>query len=363
MINDEKYWVALNACYEIGPAKLKRLYNYFSSMQKAWEAKDYEWKKAGLEEKTIIALRETTLKIDPDEEMIRLKKEGIKVLTIKQKDFPLNLKNIDRPPAIIYLKGEIKKVDEIALAIVGTRRMSLYGRQVTEKISYDLARSGMTIVSGLARGVDSIAHLSALEAGGRTIAVVGSGLDEQSIYPPDNVGLVKKIITNLGAVISEYHPGTPALRQHFPARNRLISALSLGVLVTECPSHSGALLTARAGLEQGKEIFAVPGDIRSLNCEGTNNLIKMGAKAVTCAAEILEGFGFSRNIEEKAKKIIPENKEEAKILDFLTIKPTEFDYLVKKTELDSATLSSVLTMMEIQGKVRNVGMNQYVVRK
>lgn len=363
MINDKKYWVGLNACYEIGPARFKRLYSYFPSMQEAWQASNLDWKKAGLGEKVRLALRETVIRIDPDEEMKKLENEKIGVATIKEKNFPQNLKNIDRPPAIIYLKGEIKKIDEIALAVVGTRKMSLYGRQVTEKIVSDLARSGMTIVSGLARGVDTTSHESALEVNGRTIAVVGSGLDEKSIYPSDNISLARKIVNGNGAVISEYHPGTPALRQHFPARNRLISALSLGVLVTECPSHSGALLTARSGLEQGKEIFAVPGDIRSQNCEGTNNLIKMGAKAVTCASEILEEFGFSKALADKAKEIIPENKEEAKILDFLSIKPTAFDHLVKKTRLDSATLSSVLTMMEIQGKVRNVGMNQYVLKK
>jgi DNA processing protein len=332
-------------------------------MQDAWQASNQEWQKAGLEEKVIIALRQTVAKIDPDEEMVKLLSEKINVLTAKEKNFPQSLKNIDRPPAIIYLKGEIKKTDKIALSVVGTRRMSLYGRQVTEKIVGDLARTGMTIISGLARGVDTIAHQSALEAGGRTIAVVGSGLDERSLYPFDNLDLAKRIIASGGAIISEYHPGTPALRQHFPARNRLISALSLGVLVTECPQRSGALLTARAGLEQGKEIFAIPGDIRNENCEGTNNLIKIGAKAITCAAEILEEFGFSGAIAEKAKKIIPETEEEAIILDYLSIQPVEFDQLVKKTSLDSATLSSVLTMMEIQGKVRNVGMNQYILKK
>lgn len=363
MIKDEKkFWVALNACYEIGPARLRRLYSFFPSMRDAWEASDNEWRKAGLEEKVIIALRETVSKVNPDEEMDRLLTEKISVLIIKEKEFPQSLKNIDRPPAIIYLKGKIKKIDKIALSVVGTRRMSLYGRQVTEKIVGDLARSGMTIISGLARGVDTIAHESALEVGGRTIAVVGSGLDEQSLYPFDNLNLARKIAT-CGAIISEYHPKTPALPQHFPARNRLISALSLGVLVTECPIKSGALLTARAGLEQGKEIFAIPGDIRNENCEGTNNLIKMGAKAITCAAEVLEEFGFSKAIEEKIKKVIPETKEEARILDFMSIQPIEFDQLVKKTDLDSATLSSVLTMMEIQGKVRNVGMNQYVLKK
>lgn len=363
MTNDKKYWVALNSCYEIGPARLKKLYSYFSSMEDAWNAPNAEWQKAGLDEKVIIALRETVDKIDPDKEIERLACEKIGVLITKEKEFPESLKTIDRPPAIIYFKGKIDGASKIALSVVGTRRMSLYGRQVTEKIVSDLALSGMTIISGLARGVDTIAHETALEAGGLTIAVVGSGLDEKSLYPFDNIGLARKIVSAGGAIISEYHPGTPALAQHFPARNRLISALSLGVLVTECPIKSGALLTARAGLEQGKEIFAIPGDIRSRNCEGTNNLIKMGAKAVTCASEILEEFGFSEAIAQKARKIIPETREEAKVLDFLSIQPIEFDRLVQKTALDSATLSSVLTMMEIKGKVRNVGMNQYVLKK
>lgn len=362
LASDRKYWLSLNSCYEIGPASLRKLYNFFPTMKDAWQASNYDWQKAGLKEKAIVTLRQTVEKIDPESETKKVERLGIKIITILDPEFPRRLKNIAKPPAIIYLKGEIKAVDEVAVAIVGTRKMSLYGRQVTEKIASDLARSGVTIVSGLARGVDTVAHESALEVSGRTMAIVGSGIDEASLYPFDNLALSRRII-NSGAIISEYHPLTPALRQHFPARNRLISAMSLGILVTECPERSGALLTARAGLEQGREIFAVPGDIRSLNSVGPNNLIKMGAKAVTSASEILEEFGFSKAQEEQIKKIIPETKEEAKILNFLSIKPITFDKLAKKTKFNPATLSSVLTMMEIQGKVRNVGMNEYILKK
>src|SRR3972149_9454219 len=330
----KKYWLAINCCYQIGPARMRRLASYFSLMEEAWYASNSDWQRAGLDEKTILSLRETREKTDPDLELKRLKKMGIRALTFKEKKFPKSLKNIDPKPAIIYLQGEIKEIDKTAVAVVGTRKMSLYGRQVTEKISSDLARFGATIVSGLARGVDTVAHESALANNGRTLAVVASGLDQDSIYPPENVNLLKRIIFGQGAVISEYPPHTPALRQHFPARNRLISALSLGVLVTECPVHSGALLTARAGLEQGKEIFAVPGDIRSLNSEGTNNLIKMGARAVSSASEILDELGLVVLEGQEAKKIIPETKDEAKILEFLSIKPSAFDLLVKKTTLN-----------------------------
>ncbi|MBU2595470.1 DNA-processing protein DprA [Patescibacteria group bacterium] len=362
-MSDKKYWVAINGCSAIGPARFRRLYNYFSSMQDAWYSTNAEWKKAGLEEKVIYELRRTVETIDPEKEMEKLRSRQIGVVTIREKNFPQNLKKIDRPPAIIYIKGELKKCDEIALAVVGTRRMSYYGQAVTEKISADLARSGVTIVSGLARGVDTIAHRAALENGGRTIGIAGSGLDEYSFYPPENVNLMQKIIEGRGAVISEYHLGVPALREHFPARNRLISALSLGVLVTECPQKSGALLTARAALEQGREVFAVPGDIRSPNSQGAHNLIKIGAKLVTEAQEILEEYNLEPGQNKEAPDLHPETKEEAKLFDFLSIKPISFDFLVKKTKLDSSIVSSTLTMMEIQGKVRNVGMNKYIIKK
>lgn len=364
MPKDLKYWVGINTCTEIGPARFKRLMAYFPSMRDAWQASTSELKEAGLEEKVVESLKKTVLKVNPDEEMKKLKDERVGVVTIKDKNYPENLKDIPGPPAILYIKGRIKKEDELALGIVGTRRMSTYGRQVTQDLSSKLAKSGVTVISGLAQGVDSVAHESALEAGGRTLGILAGGLDDASIYPPSNIDLARRIEAGRGALISEYHLGTPCLKHHFPSRNRLISAFSLGVLVTECPEHSGALLTARAALEQGRDVFAVPGDVRQALCRGPNNLIKIGAKPITDAEDLLEELNVE-SIEGaiEARKIIPENKEEKVILRVISNKPISLDKIIKKSGLKPSVASSTLTMMEIQGKLQNVGMNQYIIRK
>ncbi|MCX6811603.1 MAG: DNA-processing protein DprA, partial [Candidatus Berkelbacteria bacterium] len=252
MTEDKKYWLALNSCPEIGAANLYKLANHFSSMKKAWQA-GIELKNAGIKNDIILAIKKARNEINPDEEWKRIEKERIGIITFKENNFPEQLREIPDPPAMLYIKGELKTGDEIAVAIVGTRRMSQYGRQVTEEITSTIAVAGVTVVSGLARGVDAVAHQTALEAGSRTIAILGCGLDEDSIYPPENKILAQKIIKGRGAVISEFHLGTPPLKHHFPMRNRIISGLSVAVLVTECPIPSGALITARTALEQGRD--------------------------------------------------------------------------------------------------------------
>jgi len=357
-----KYWLAINSCQEIGSNGLRRLSKKFKSMKTAWRASFSQYKQAGLKEKQISAIKKTKKEVDPDEELAKVKKEGIKVITFKAKNFPESLKNIPSPPAILYYKGNIENEEKNNLAVVGTRRMTLYGSQITEKLIKEIATVGINIVSGLALGVDAQAHRTTLENKGKTIGILGCGIDERSIYPLENRGLAQKIIESGGVIASEFHINTPPLKHHFPMRNRLISGLSRAVLVVECPERSGALITARTAIEQGKEVMAVPGDIRSPNAKGPNNLIKLGAKPVTETEDILEEFK-GIELDRIEHKIIADNQEEESILNLFSEKPLLFDKIVKRSGLNTAKTNSVLTMLEIKGRVRNVGMNKYILRK
>lgn len=286
-VNPEaKYFNAFNLIGGIGPIGFKKLLAYFKFLDKAWPADIKEFKKAGLTESALEQIRKKRYKINPDWEMERLAKHGINLITIQDKNYPKLLKEIYDPPAILYTRGKLKPTDK-CIGVVGTRKLSDYGSRIANLITRDLAESGLTIVSGLAKGIDTIAHQTALKTNQRTIAVLGSGIDQTSIYPFVNQGLAEKIIQN-GAVISEFPIGTKPLAQNFPQRNRIVSGLSLGILVIEAPEKSGALITARNALEQNREVFAIPGSIFSQNSLGPNQLIKMGAKLVSQTEDILE---------------------------------------------------------------------------
>ena len=277
----------------------------------------------------------------------------IQTVNIKDKKYPAFLKQISDPPANLYFKGELPSENEICLAVVGTRRYSDYGKRAAIFLSEAIARAGLTIVSGLAIGIDTFAHESALEMRGRTIAVLGSGLDEASIYPAQNRKLADKIVENGGCIVSEYQAGTKALLHHFPLRNRIISGLSRGVLVVEARGKSGALITASRAIEQNREVFALPGSIFSQTSFGPNNLIKLGARLVTGVNDILEEFNLP--IIETKQRINPETKEEEDILTFLFDRASTIDDIIKETKLDIATVSSTLTLLEIKGAVKNIG--------
>jgi DNA processing protein len=295
--------------------------------------------------------------------MEKLAKENVSVITIKDEKYPKLLREIYNPPALLYYKGRLEE-DEFAIAVVGTRKCTSYGKQVTSEITRDLANNGITIVSGLALGIDTLAHQAALEVNEKTIAVLGSGLDAQNIYPVTNCHLAEKIIETGGTLISEHPLGTLPLKFNFPQRNRIIAGLTLGTLVVEAPLTSGALITAKFALEFNREVFAVPGSIYSENSAGPNNLIKMGAKAVASAADILEALNLQRAIEYvEAKKIVPDSKNEAILLEYLSKEPVHIDILIKQSKLDTATVNSTITMMEIKGKVRNLGGSQYVLAR
>lgn len=332
-------------------------------MEEAWNAPASYLQKIGLGEEIteeIIARRPL---INPNQEWEKLEKEGIQVITIQDKDYSSLLKEIYDPPALLYYKGSFSKKDSFSLGVVGTRKASPYGLEVTPPIVRDLVRSGLVIVSGLALGIDALAHETTVKEGGRTIAVLGSGLDQQSIYPSPNRYLAQKIIESDGLIITEYPVGTLPLKQNFPARNRIISGLCLGTLVIEAPETSGALITARDALEQNREVFAVPGSIYNPFSVGPNELIKKGAKLVNSAQDILETLNLQTSFLPEKKEIKPDSEEEAKLLKILSGEPIHIDELVQKSNLETARVSSVLTMMEIKGKVRNLGNMNYVLAR
>jgi len=280
---DLKYLVALTHFPKFGPVRMEKIKRYFPLWENGFRAPARELTRAGIEENIAEEFAAARSGINPDAIMEKLQKENIKTAVIDGELYPEPLKEIYGPPVLIYYRGQLPEREAFNLAVVGSRNYSSYGRMAVERIVDDLAKNGLTIVSGLALGIDALAHNAALKAGGRTMAVLGSGLDKQSIYPSSNRYLADKIIGYGGAVISEFPVGSPPLKHHFPQRNRVISGLSLGTLIIEASEKSGSLITARFALEQNREVFAVPGSIYSPNSDGANGLIKQGARAVTGA--------------------------------------------------------------------------------
>ncbi len=281
-------------------------------------------------------------------------------ISIKDKNYPKLLKEIEDRPNVLYLKGEILP-NETCFAIVGTRRSSFYGKQAAWEIAGDLAEAGLTIVSGLAPGIDTFCHRAVLEKNKRTIAVLGTGLDEKSIYPRTNLRLAEKIIETGGCLISEYPIGTPGSKFTFPARNRIISGLSLGVLVIEAKQKSGALITAAWAKKQNRKVFAVPGSIYSSNSKGCHCLIKQGAKLVENANDILRELNLGLAESDSARLITGETEEENLILEALKEEALDIDKIIEKTKLSASVAASCLATMEINGKVKNLGRNIYAI--
>ena len=291
--------------------------------------------------------------------MERLEKSGVRALTWHDDDYPARLKEIYDLPPVIYVKGNLTPDDERSIAVVGTRNPTHYGNQVTERLVYDIANSGVTIVSGLARGIDGIAHRTALDAGQRTIAVLGSGLD--IIYPREHTNLSEWVADN-GALVSEHALGTRPDARNFPRRNRIMSGMTLGTLVIEAGARSGALITARQALEENREVFAVPGNILSDNSKGTNRLIReSAAKLVTTCEDVLEELNLSavtRQIEMAA--LFPEDENEAELLRYITFDPVHVDEVCRSSGKSAPDVSGTLAMMELKGLVKQVGGMNYV---
>ena len=346
---------------KISARKHRQLLSTFSSVEAAWQAGLPELMKLGWEEN--FAHEFLLWKSEVNEEKIGkiLEQEKIHCVFADDAEYPPLLKEIYDPPFCLFVRGELKKIS-FPLAVVGPRAFSLYGKQVAEELVTELARRGLAIVSGLAIGIDGIAHEAALASNGRTIAVLGGGNDRQHVVPAGHRYVADKIIAGGGAVITEYPPGVMPTKYTFPRRNRIIAGMTLGTLVIEAGEESGSLITAQCALDNGREVFAVPQNIHSPTAVGVNNLLKMGAKPVTSPADILDALNL-RDVAEYVtnRAILPDSPIEAKLLEHLSREPLHVDQLTKRSSLDSPTVNSALTIMEMKGKVRNIGGMMYVL--
>lgn len=354
MAEDIFYWLALSLTPGVGSILIKRLLDRFKTPEAVFRASLKELVRIeGLGEKVAGEIRKGPSEKAVKGELSLLEKTGGKVVTLKDGDYPTRLKDIYDPPALLYLRGELRIEDELAVAIVGSRKTSAYGREVTEKIGEDLARHGVTVVSGMARGIDSVAHKGALQGGGRTIAVLGCGVDV--IYPPENRNLFYQIIER-GAILSEFPMGSPPEGGHFPRRNRIISGLSIGVVIVQASAESGSLITAGYALEQGREVFAVPGNVGAEGSRGTNQLIKEGAKLVESSEDILEEILPQwRREGETAQKgdpaVLSLTEPEKTLYGLLGETPSHIDAIIRESRLDPGRVSSLLMNLELKGLI------------
>jgi len=360
-MNETKYWVGFSLIPGIGRARISKLATYFSSMEQAWRASAAELEAAGLDAKSVQSVLSHRAALSLDDEMARLERYKVKAITINNASYPAMLKEIYDPPPLLYVRGGFAPQDEWSLSIVGTRYPTYYGREVTRQIAGELAANRITVVSGLAKGIDSIAHRAALDAGGRTIAVLGCGLD--IVYPSQHAKLALEIIER-GALVSEHPLGTPPRKENFPLRNRIMSGLSLGVLIVEGKKESGARITVERALEQNREVFAVPGSVLSPTSQLPNQLIQEGAKLVRNAEDIMEELNLTMAVQHaEAKAAIPATEIESIILQYLNSEPTHIDEVSRQCALPIATISSTLALMELKGMVRQVGGMSYVTAR
>ncbi len=364
-MSDHRYWIGFNRVKGIGPAKARALLDHFGDLDSAWRASRIDLQEAGLDKRSIESLEAARKGMDLDALLAEVEKAGLTLLCWDDEGYPRQLREVPNSPPLIYLRGTFTIQDDWAVSVVGTRRATAYGKEVARELAGALAASGVTVVSGLARGVDAAAHVAALEAGGRTIAVLGSGLDK--VYPYEHLNLAGQI-ANSGAVISDYPLGTPPESTNFPPRNRIISGLSLGVIVVEAGDESGALITARVAAEQGREVFAVPGNIFNRTSRGPNRLIQEGAKVVLKAEDVLEELNLKMvayQAEARAQLPLLEGADdnERQLLAQLSAEPLHADELSALVSLPIATVSSALAMMELKGLVRQVGGMRYVVAR
>ncbi len=358
-----KGWLALSTAPNVGPIRFTSLVKHFGSPEVVLSASEKEL--ADLPDVGPVTASSIKQKVDwklVDKQLELMEKNQVRLLTFKDEAYPENLKSIYDPPPFLFIRGQTKEEDKNAIAIVGSRAASPYGNQIAEQIGRELAKRGITIISGLAWGIDSIGHSSALEENGRTIAVFGSGLD--IIYPPQNRKLAEKIVQK-GAIVSEFLLGTKPEKQNFPRRNRLISGLSLGVVIIEAGAKSGALLTAQHALEQNREVFAVPGNIGAKTSEGTNRLIKEGAKLVTSVEDILEELRMNTALQKKENGRIQKDlsrlsEQEKDIYNLITNEPHHIDKIAQDTQVTTSQALSTLLSLELKGFVKQLSGKMFV---
>ena len=353
---DLKYWLALNYLSAIGPVLARRLLSAFGDPGNIFSMSLDELRKVeGVGENRAQSIVSFNKWDTVRKEIDNTEKNNIRLITVNDDRYPAGLRRIHSAPIVLYVKGDIAEADKYAVSLVGSRNATIYGMNIAEKISHKLASIGITVISGMARGIDTASHRGALRAGGRTIAVLGSGIDVP--YPSSNRGLMERIASS-GSVISEFPMGTPPNRENFPRRNRIISGLSLGVIVIEATLDSGSLITVGYALEQGKDVFAVPGNITSGNSRGTNDLIKKGAKLVENAEEVINELG------PQLKGIIREDKsgnrgpgsslteDEKALFSYLSSEPKHVDSIIRETDMATGRALSILLNLELKGVIR-----------
>ncbi|HEY2567947.1 MAG TPA: DNA-processing protein DprA [Candidatus Udaeobacter sp.] len=350
--------IALNMLPTVGPVRLRKLLEVFKEPQQVLSAKPNELRKIegiGNEVADQISSWEST--IDLGAELNRIRELGAKVITQESPAYPKSLREIHAPPIVLYVWGELQDRDHHAIGVIGARRTTHYGSESAKKLAYQLAYAGLTVISGLARGIDTAAHQGALAAKGRTIAVIGSGLVK--LYPPENAGLAEKIRAGNGAIVSEFSMEIEPDRQTFPMRNRIISGWSYGVLVVEAGLNSGALITASQALEQGRSVYAVPGHINAPSAMGSNRLIQQGTKLVMDASDILDDLQIllpeAKPSPKAAMRPLPAlSEEERRIFDAIEATETSIDEITEKTDLPSSTVSSTLLQLELKRLVKQL---------
>lgn len=349
--------VALSHFGHIGPIAYRKLITHLGTIEDAWRAPSIVLQSAGISEKTADRFVDWRTKQDPDALFADATRRGMQVLSMDDAAYPTLLKTIHDPPFLLYYRGAIPPGDALAVGVVGSRRATEYGLRIAEDFSRDLAQAGVAVVSGLAWGIDEAAHRATLAVNGKTVAVLGCGLDGNDAARKRK--LADDIVAHGGAVISEFAPEVPSLTHHFPIRNRIIAGMSKGTLIVEAAEKSGSLITARAALEEGREVFAVPGPITSPTSHGTNRLCKEGAHVATCAADILEVLGVQQSPVPHAPTT-PTTPEAEKIVAALSTSPMHIDDIVAATRMPAAAVMTTLSLLEMQGAVRHLGGMRYI---
>lgn len=353
-----KYWVALSSIEEIDSSFIQRLYNYFGDIEAAFNANDLS-AIDGLSVRKAENFFRIRDKVNPDKAVEKVAERGIKYLTFEDENYPKMLHNIDNPPSVIYYKGDLFDCNlNKTLAVVGSRKASTYAKDALAKIISEFQNTDICVVSGLATGIDTTAHISALENNLKTIGVIASGFD--FTYPAANKDLYKRIENGNGAVLTEYYPTFEPLKFRFPQRNRIVSGLSYGTLVAEASLKSGALITSNLTLEQGRELMCIPGLITNPNTQGIYKLLKNGAALVTCADDVLEALGWEVKMEQQTLFNLPDLSEDEKcIYDALEIEDKCVDELQAFTKLSIDNLLMYLTTMELKGIIKQVDGDRY----
>lgn len=355
------YWVAFSHLEKLNKNIWEILINNFDNLEQAWQANLKELTTKGISHKQAQYIIKKRNELNPDWLYQKTLVENLKICTILDKEYPLLLKQIYDPPYIFYYRGSLDALKCPCLSVVGSRKFTSYGKRVAEAIVCELAMAGMTIISGLALGIDGFAHQFTIDSGGKTVAVLGTGVDQNSVYPVSNRRLADKIIASGGALISEYPAGTVALPQNFPKRNRIIAGLSAGSLIIEAKEKSGTLITAYQAAEQNRSVFTIPGDIFTPAYGGNNSLLKKGAIPITKATDILEYFNLTDlNKQIKQQSFIPESEEEEIVYQCLSKEPTEIDKIIKLAKMQSHKTLSALTLLEVKGIIKNHGGKYYI---